>query len=343
MFICTFHVHRGRVFESDRRLGWKRAPSDGFIIKCVVTLTGLLARLIPRCFFLPSSSFASFLSFPSLSFHLVAMPSLASILVTLSLPLYAFSAHHGNHAHRHVDLALRARGDVIQKRDFSGSFTWYDITVGLTACGGSYGPNDWVVALDAAQFGSSYPSPYCGAAVTLTYNGKTANAIVVDECAGCYPTSLDCTEGLFQYLTGGLGAGRVQGEWSFGGGNAAPSPTSTTPTYTPQPTTHYDPPAPTTSTSYTPPPTTSSSSSTSTSTTSASQSSTSTTSTTSQAHSSSTPSSTSTSSVPNYSHSASGLAQPTGSVTTDGQNSDVLNLMNQAFIGLGSAVMACDH
>lgn len=59
------------------------------------------------------------------------MPSLASILVALSLPLYALSAHHGNHAHRHVDLALRSRGDVLQKRDFTGSFTWYDITAGL--------------------------------------------------------------------------------------------------------------------------------------------------------------------------------------------------------------------
>jgi hypothetical protein len=60
---------------------------------------------------------------------LLIMRSFATILSALSLTLYAFAAHHGNHARRHSDVAVRARGDVLQKRDFDGPFTWYDISV----------------------------------------------------------------------------------------------------------------------------------------------------------------------------------------------------------------------
>ena len=60
------------------------------------------------------------------------MRSFATILTTLSLSLFAFAAHHrGNHAHAHLGLAARARGDLLHKRDFSGRFTYYDITVGM--------------------------------------------------------------------------------------------------------------------------------------------------------------------------------------------------------------------
>ena len=58
------------------------------------------------------------------------MRSFATILTALSLPLYTFAAHHNNPARRHSDVAVRARGDVLQKRDFSGPLTYYDITVG---------------------------------------------------------------------------------------------------------------------------------------------------------------------------------------------------------------------
>ena len=59
------------------------------------------------------------------------MRSLAAIFTTLSLPLYVYAAHYANRGDRHSDLAVRARGDVLQKRGFSGPFTTYDITVGL--------------------------------------------------------------------------------------------------------------------------------------------------------------------------------------------------------------------
>ena len=59
------------------------------------------------------------------------MRSLTTIFAILSLPLYVYAAHYANRGDRHLDLAVRARGDVLQKRDFSGPFTLYDITTGL--------------------------------------------------------------------------------------------------------------------------------------------------------------------------------------------------------------------
>ena len=58
------------------------------------------------------------------------MRSFATILATISLPLYALAAHHGNHARDHGGVALRARGDLLPKRYSNAPFTYYDITVG---------------------------------------------------------------------------------------------------------------------------------------------------------------------------------------------------------------------
>jgi len=91
------------------------------------------------------------------------MRSFATILTTLSLPLFSLAAYHGSHPRHgaHAGLAARARGDVLHQRDFSARLTYYDITVGLcvpllcphflcliylysTACGGSYGSGSYV-------------------------------------------------------------------------------------------------------------------------------------------------------------------------------------------------------
>ena len=64
-------------------------------------------------------------------FLLLAMRSFAPALTILSLPLFALAAYHGRHPRGHAGLAARARGDVLDRRDFSGRLTYYDITVGL--------------------------------------------------------------------------------------------------------------------------------------------------------------------------------------------------------------------
>ena len=57
------------------------------------------------------------------------MRSFTAILATLSLPLFAFAAHHGHSARHDGDVALRARGDLLPKRNFQGRLTWYDISL----------------------------------------------------------------------------------------------------------------------------------------------------------------------------------------------------------------------
>jgi len=154
-----------------------------------------------------------------------------SLLVIFTLLLsQALAAHQPTH-HR-----LRKR--------FSGAATYYD--VGLGACGGTNVPSDFIVALNAPQFddaGSGYPNPICGKSLTITHNGKTAQAAVVDKCPGCAYGDLDMSQGLFEYFES-TGVGRFSMSWDWG--NAAPAPA---------PTTSKDvPPAPTTSAAPPPPP-----------------------------------------------------------------------------------------
>jgi hypothetical protein len=58
------------------------------------------------------------------------MRFLATLLTALSLPLYAFAAHHGEHLRRHADVAVRARGDLAERGN-NYRFTYYDVTVGM--------------------------------------------------------------------------------------------------------------------------------------------------------------------------------------------------------------------
>ncbi|KAF8478923.1 RlpA-like double-psi beta-barrel-protein domain-containing protein-containing protein [Russula ochroleuca] len=149
------------------------------------------------------------------------MRSFATILLSLSLPLHAFAAHGINPARRHADIALRPRDS------FSGvRMTYYEITVGPVACeGGHYSDSDFVVALNHPQFGDGAgTSSYCGQIITISYEGKSAQATIVDECMGCPYGGLDLTPGLFSYLAGGTSQGVIQADWSSGGAAPAPAP-----------------------------------------------------------------------------------------------------------------------
>lgn len=52
---------------------------------------------------------------------------------------------------------------------------------GLSACGPTYGPDDFIVALSQETFGWDYPSKYCNKEIIISYGGKTANAKIVDS------------------------------------------------------------------------------------------------------------------------------------------------------------------
>ncbi|KZV60757.1 hypothetical protein PENSPDRAFT_716509 [Peniophora sp. CONT] len=128
-------------------------------------------------------------------------------------PAVLANARHGSNARRHHDLANRQETGVIEKRGIfsNAKFTWYDI--GVAQCGW-HNENDFVVAINAIQYGSYWKSDYCGKQISITLNGKTATATVVDECMGCPYAGLDFSKGLFEYFSD-VGAGIIYGDWHF--------------------------------------------------------------------------------------------------------------------------------
>ncbi|OAX36611.1 hypothetical protein K503DRAFT_288883, partial [Rhizopogon vinicolor AM-OR11-026] len=141
-----------------------------------------------------------------------------SFLLPLGLSLFSVSASNAHQVRRHhakrmdSDLAVRASGNLdMFKRDFSNSrFTYY--ADGLGACGGVNQPSDFIVALNSAQFNGGQ---YCNQMITITINGKTTQAEIVDECPGCPFGGLDFSEGLFEFFES-LSGGVLYGDWSFG-------------------------------------------------------------------------------------------------------------------------------
>ncbi|KAJ8521000.1 hypothetical protein ONZ45_g2230 [Pleurotus djamor] len=177
------------------------------------------------------------------------MVALLNFAVGLAMPLLAFANQHGAsvHVHRHKDIAARVSGDMQIHKRFSGTrWTWYD--VGLGACGKYNVPSDFIVALNSAQYGGGYPGPQCFKSITLSFGGKTANAVIMDECPSCPYGGLDLSKSLFQHFAD-LGVGVLSGEWHFNDGSSEPKPDPPKPKTTttkakPKPTPTSTPPPP---------------------------------------------------------------------------------------------------
>ncbi|KZT74168.1 hypothetical protein DAEQUDRAFT_655203, partial [Daedalea quercina L-15889] len=88
-------------------------------------------------------------------------------------------------------------------------FTYY--AVGLGACGITNSASDYIVALDSALYDASNE---CFQMITLSYNGKTAQAQITDRCPGCPSGGLDLSQGLFQYFAD-TSEGVIYGEWWY--------------------------------------------------------------------------------------------------------------------------------
>ncbi|KAI1787905.1 hypothetical protein LXA43DRAFT_676329 [Ganoderma leucocontextum] len=234
--------------------------------------------------------------------------ALASALVLAD----ASHEHRGlNPGHRRLTLNLNETEGHIQKRFDGTRFTYF--SVGQNACGSFDHDSDFIVALNTHQWDGG---SHCYEKITVTYQGKSAQAKITDECEECPYAAIDFSPGLFQYLVpGGLNAGEVYGSWVFGGG--APPPPSTTeapppPTTT---TTHSTTQRPTPVATTTPHTTTHS--------------------TTSEAFSSSS-STTPTSTTPTTSSSA-----PTPTITSwDSGNLNQLNLALIQLVDLSNAILA---
>ncbi|THH04060.1 hypothetical protein EW145_g5799 [Phellinidium pouzarii] len=185
---------------------------------------------------------------------LFALPLLPVIftLVANATPLTAtrFPIHSDLHAPKTNSTITSHAGDF-DKRTFNNErLTFYDIGVGVTACGDSFTNSDFVsicvlkclptyvenicvffycevVALNSEQFGAGFPGPNCFRKIFITANGKTATAQIVDkvctmplasrltECPGCPFGGLDLTEGLFEHFAS-LDVGVISGSWELG-------------------------------------------------------------------------------------------------------------------------------
>ncbi|KAF8908323.1 RlpA-like double-psi beta-barrel-protein domain-containing protein-containing protein [Mucidula mucida] len=149
------------------------------------------------------------------------------------------------------------------------SFTYF--ATGLGACGETTVDSDYIVAISAQDWDSG---AHCFASITITVDGKTASASIVDECMGCASGDLDFSQGLFEYFAD-TSVGVLSGSWSYSSGSGSSGDTTTTqwqepttsstyvyvaPTTTSTTSTPEWTPTTTSSTSvYTPPPSTSSS------------------------------------------------------------------------------------
>lgn len=97
-----------------------------------------------------------------------------------------------------------------------GDLTFF--TVGLGACGFDDTGKDYaenIVALSHLLMGTqSNGNPYCGRRITVSYGGKTAQAVVRDKCMGCAADNIDGSEKLFTEFQP-LGTGRFGVQWWF--------------------------------------------------------------------------------------------------------------------------------
>lgn len=264
-----------------------------------------------------------------------------TIITSCALPLAvaATGGHTDNHAKRHHELTTRKHVQTfnltqpinvteraLEKRGAfnNARFSFYD--VGLGACGKVNVASDFIVAMSVTQFGDGYPGPNCFRPIQIEFGGKSANAVIMDECIKCPYGGLDFSRGLFDHFAS-EDVGIIYGTWWFTDEGDNGDTTTTT----------SKAPAPKTTTSHKP-------TSTSTSTTST----TSRTSTTSTTHTttSTTPATTITSTVTSTSSIdisegvASGIAQTTGAEAPAQTAGDVLNLLTNGVIYLGAIVVA---
>ncbi|GJE93008.1 hypothetical protein PsYK624_091670 [Phanerochaete sordida] len=233
--------------------------------------------------------------------------------------------HHAAAGGPHVDPAhnstLLKRGQSFQSVRLS---MYYPETGNQVACGGYYHDNDMIVALNAAQFEAANGA-MCGQQITLTRNGKSVQATIVDECpsSSCPYGGLDCSPAIASAL-GFFNDLVWDGAWTIGGGDPAPASSSQAPPPPPSPSKTSSTPPP-------PPPSSTSKSHTTTTTTSSS------TPSSTPASTSSTVSSSSSSSSSAASAASSAAVTPTPTATPASNIANLYtNIVNMALLAAAS-------
>jgi len=139
----------------------------------------------------------------------------------------------------------------LEKRVSGSKWSFYD--AGLGACGTVNSNSDFIVALNAEDFGGGYPGVHCGKTITMTYGGKTTQATIMDMCPGCPKGGLDLSRGLFSFFES-QDKGIIYGDWEFGSGSPAPAPSPSPAPEVPAPAPEVPAPAPSPSSSEVAPP-----------------------------------------------------------------------------------------
>ncbi len=110
---------------------------------------------------------------------------------------YVRSAKHSRRAAQQLEERNNSEAgpSSLAKRGptYNGRATFY--AAGLGACGNYNSPSDFIVALNAAQYGNmGQVSSWCGKTIAITYQGNTQYATVQDACPGCPYGGLDMSE-----------------------------------------------------------------------------------------------------------------------------------------------------
>ncbi|KAF8872353.1 hypothetical protein BD779DRAFT_1477617 [Infundibulicybe gibba] len=108
---------------------------------------------------------------------------------------------------------IASESAALVKRFDNAQLTFYS-GEGVGACGDLINSNEFAVALNTQQYGASSQSSLCGQSISITANGKTATARILDECFSCPNDGLDLTPGLFSFFAP-LSAGFLIGSWNF--------------------------------------------------------------------------------------------------------------------------------
>ncbi|KAJ7599033.1 hypothetical protein C8J56DRAFT_849037 [Mycena floridula] len=143
----------------------------------------------------------------------------ASLLSLLFLAIATVSNAEHQQRVNHDSLARRIASNSTLtnlKRGGGNKFSWYD--AGLGACGGTNTASDFIVALSAQNWDGG---SHCYKEITIQYNGRSAQAQIVDECMGCPYDGLDFSRGLFNYFVSPdtpENVGIIYGSWDYGSG-----------------------------------------------------------------------------------------------------------------------------
>ena len=107
---------------------------------------------------------------------------------------------------------------------FTGRITWYNVSVGYTACGSKHSDDELVFALNEAQFDPYTPGGHggnpnlntkCGQKIQVTGPHGTTIIQMFDKCGGCPYGGLDLSPAAFRLIGGSLDVGVVQGTWDW--------------------------------------------------------------------------------------------------------------------------------